>query len=82
MDIRADLRQFITESLLVAQEGGQLGDDEPLIESGRIDSLGLIKLLGFIQQRYQVDLFSVAAPEDFVSISSLAAALTRHLPNP
>jgi acyl carrier protein len=81
MDIRDELRQFISHSLLDAGDGAQIGDDEHLIESGRIDSLGLIKLLGFIQQRYNIDLFSVAAPEDFVSVSSLAEALSRHLPN-
>jgi acyl carrier protein len=34
----------------------QLDDDEPLIESGIIDSLGVLKILAFLDEEFGVDL--------------------------
>ena len=34
----------------------QLDDDEPLIESGIIDSLGVLKIMAFLDEEFGVDL--------------------------
>ena len=78
MDIRSELRNYIEKSLL-SDGSGAVSDDETLIESGRIDSMGLIKLLGFIQQKYGIDLMNVAGPDDLQSIATIADALSRQL---
>jgi len=78
MNIEEDLRQYIGEILLTQGSPAAPRDDEALIASGLIDSLGLIKLLAFVQQRWQVDLLASCGPEDFESIATLAAAIRRH----
>jgi acyl carrier protein len=79
MEIQAELRRYITEFLLTPNGDKSIRDDEPLIESGRMDSMGLIQLLGFIEQQFGIDLMSVAGPDDFQSISSISNALSRQL---
>jgi len=77
MSLEIELQQFIATEVI--PDGSEIGVtfDEPLISSGRVDSLGLLDILGFIQQRYNVDLLSVAGPKDFESITLLAQAITR-----
>ena len=78
MEIENELRRYVTENLLEGGGQGDVTDDEALIATGRIDSLGLIKLIGHIQQRFRVDLMAVGSPDDFESIRTLAAAIQRH----
>jgi acyl carrier protein len=81
MSIESDIKQFIESELLSDDQSSQLADDEPLISSGRIDSMGLLQVLGFIQQRFGVDLMSVGNPQDFDTVSALAAAVRRNKGN-
>ncbi len=74
MSIAEDLQQFISEQVVL--EGG-IGLDEPLISSGKVDSLGLLQILGFIEQSYGVTLLTSSDPRDFASISALADAVRR-----
>jgi len=77
-DVERELRTFVEERLLEGRPA-ELGREEPLIASGRIDSMGLMQLLGHIQQRWQVDLLALGGPDDFVSLRTLADAVCRHL---
>ncbi|HOX24801.1 MAG TPA: hypothetical protein PLL30_03430 [Candidatus Krumholzibacteria bacterium] len=78
MDIESTLIRFIAEEVL--QDGGAAppARDEPLIASGRIDSFGLMLILGFIQQRWRIDLMVTGNLEDFESVATMAAAIRRH----
>jgi len=78
VEIEKALRGYIVESLLDGAAGGEPADDENLIGTGQIDSLGLLKLVGYVQQRYGVDLMAVGGPDDLESIRSLAAAIRRY----
>ncbi len=78
MNIEADIRQFITSELLPGEKSAQLAEDAPLVSSGRVDSMGLLQILSFVQQRFGVDLMAVGNPHDFDSIQALAAAVRRH----
>ncbi|HEV2471581.1 MAG TPA: acyl carrier protein [Chthonomonadales bacterium] len=74
MSVENELQQFIEKE--VAPESG-VAVDEPLISSGKVDSLGLLQILGFIEQRYGVTLLTTASPQDFENINALAAAVRR-----
>lgn len=77
MNIEADIKQFITSELLSDIQPSDLGDEQALISSGRVDSMGLLQILGFIQQRFGVDLMAMGNPQDFDTIAALAAAVRR-----
>jgi acyl carrier protein len=73
MTIENELLQYVAREIV--PEG--VTPDESLISSGKVDSLGLIQILGFIDQKYGVTLLSSAEPKDFESVASLAAAVRR-----
>jgi acyl carrier protein len=77
MSIETDLKEFIAAEVVADAAVGGVRVDEPLIRSGRVDSMGLLQILGFIQQRYSVDLASTGGPSDFETVTSLAAAVRR-----
>jgi acyl carrier protein len=77
MSIETDLQEFIAAEVLGDGVAECVTLDEPLIRSGRVDSMGLLQIFGFIQQRYGVDLSSTGGPSDFETVTSLAAAVRR-----
>jgi acyl carrier protein len=76
MSIESELQRFIFEEVTLDKDT-EVALDEQIVESGRVDSLGLIQVLGFIQQHYHVDLLSVGTPKDFATVSSMAALIRR-----
>lgn len=78
MSIEADIKEFIATELLSGERSAQLAESDPLISSGLVDSMGLLQILSFVQQKFGVDLMTVASPQDFDSVTALAAAVRRH----
>lgn len=74
VSIESDLTEFICRD--VVPEGG-VSESEHLISSGKVDSLGLLQILGFIEQQYGVTLLTSGSPKDFESVQSLAAAIRK-----
>ena len=56
----ADIRAFIADSFLFREDRTALGETESLLESGLIDSTGVLELVGFLEQRFGIRL----EPED------------------
>jgi acyl carrier protein len=77
MDYETQIRQFILSEILADEHRVELTDVQPLITSGLVDSLGLLQILGFIQQKFGADLMATGSPTDFDSVGGLAAAVRR-----
>jgi acyl carrier protein len=77
VSIETELQEFIGKQVVVDADKGDVRSDEPLVSTGRVDSMGLLQILGFIQQTYGVDLPAVGGPRDFETVASLAAAIRR-----
>lgn len=73
--VEAELLRFVADE--VAVDGAGLTADERLVESGRIDSLGLVALLAHVGRRWAVDLAARGEAGDLESIASLARAIAR-----
>lgn len=76
--MKETLRTYITETLLSNGRGTEVAEDENLLLSGLIDSLGVMMLVQFIEERFQIDV----PPEDvtmehFLSINTIDSYL-RH----
>jgi len=52
------IKEFIRTEVNPELQLAELGDDEPLIESGIIDSLGVLKIMSFLDETFGVDLGS------------------------
>ena len=77
MSIETERQEFVIAEVVADEEQVGVGVDEPLIRSGRVDSMGLLQILGFIQQRFGVDLATTCGPSDFETLASMAAAIRR-----
>lgn len=74
-----DITQFIVQELLKKTDDFQLGQDDELLLSGMIDSLGIMLLVSFIAEKtgYEVPPQDVTI-ENFSTISILVDYLNRH----
>ena len=51
--VRHDVRQFVIKNFLFGQ-GDQLSDSESFLEGGIIDSTGVLELVGFLEQHFDI----------------------------
>jgi acyl carrier protein len=74
------IRKFITDEILHDSSAITLGDDEPLIDSGMIDSMGIMTLLAFVEEQFSIEIQGDdLIPENFASISTITALVERQL---
>ena len=52
--IETDVRQFVTDNFLFGRKGVQLDADDSFLEQGLIDSTGVLELVSFVEDRFQV----------------------------
>ena len=77
-DVQSKLRHFIASELMYGDDDDVLSDEEPLLGSGIVDSLGIMRLVSYIEEE-----FGVAVPEDqlvpehFQTVNRLAAFVQR-----
>jgi len=75
MNVTEQLTAFIVGPLS-GGTAGAVDPDEDLIERGLIDSLGIIELLSFIDDKFGVSLPpDEVVPENFRSVRALAALI-------
>ena len=76
----ADIKDFIVTNFLFGQSSDALTADQSFLESGIIDSTGLLELVSFVEQRYGI---SVAdrelLPENLDSLRNISRFLARKL---
>ena len=71
--------QQIIESFLEKETGHAIADARAnLIETGAVDSFSMIKLIAFIEERFNVAIdMEELSPENFYSLESMAAFIKR-----
>jgi acyl carrier protein len=80
--IRAFLQQYIVERSVAGgqEKPGELADDCDLLLSGMIDSLGLLDLMGAIQQHCQREIdFEALDPEQLTVVGPLCRFVSEQL---
>lgn len=73
MTIASELLQFISTQVTLCE----VAADEPLISTGKVDSMGLLQILSHIDETYGVSLLSDGTPTDFETVNAFAAAVER-----
>lgn len=73
MSLQEDIRNFVVENFLFGDRGG-LKDDSSFIKEGIVDSTGILQLVAFLQEQYQVEVADEElTPENLDSVSRVAA---------
>jgi acyl carrier protein len=82
-DIEAILIAFIREHCLPRKLQTTLGLEDHLFETATIDSAGLIHFLGYIEERFGIDIPDEdLIPEKFTTIASIAEYIRGRLGEP
>lgn len=55
MDIKAELRQYLTEHHLAPGEASDVADRTPLVAYGILDSLAVMQLVTFLEGRFGIE---------------------------
>lgn len=73
-----EIRNFIRENFIAGRKLREVGDDESLIESGIIDSTGVLELVLFIEDTFHIKVEDdELVPENLDSISNVMAFLEK-----
>lgn len=79
MNTNEVIRDFITNDMLHGGLASPLSDEDQLVESGIVDSLGVMTLLSFLDEKFSIQVSGDdLIPENFESVSAIAALVRRH----
>ena len=71
--IREHIRRFIMSRFPVAAQR-ELGDSESLLETGSVDSMGILELVAFISSEFEVEILDEElVPENFGCVDALTS---------
>ena len=77
-NIKEEIRKYILSKFLPGEKAANLRDDTPLRTSGIVDSIGMLEMVSFIEERYgiEVDAYE-AGVENFDRIEDIAGFIER-----
>ncbi len=77
MSVEQELKEFIFREIMPGEEMTQLDEEDNLIDSGILDSLGMVKMITHLEEEYGIDVEAdEMTPENFRSIASIAALIS------
>ncbi|WP_331720423.1 phosphopantetheine-binding protein [Streptomyces sp. NBC_00209] len=72
MSNTATIKQFLIEEFLPDLAQDELADDQDLLSSGAIDSLGLLKLIAWVEERFGLAVDDTDLdPNNFRSVTAI-----------
>ena len=72
MQLKSEIRRFIIENFLYWQDDNTLGDNISFLEKGLIDSTGILELVSFVEEKYEISVADEElVPDNFDSIKKL-----------
>lgn len=73
-NVKEEIRQYILSEFLPGEKPSNLHDDTPLRTSGILDSVAVLRLVSFLEERYGIQVEAHEADvENFDRIDSIAA---------
>src|SRR5579864_1484230 len=55
IDVKSSVRRYVQENFFLGAAPNRLEDATPLITSGIVDSIGMIGLVAFIEERFKIE---------------------------
>lgn len=75
---QGEIRRFIVDNFLFGQEDEQLKNETSLLQSGTIDSTGVLELVVFLEETYNIKVEDDdLLPENLDSIENVAKFIER-----
>jgi acyl carrier protein len=80
MNMAEDVRNFLVKARLIKSDLA-LDENESLIEGGIIDSLGLVEIIGYIENTYDIVVGEEdLVPENFDTLAAIQAFISNRVP--
>ncbi|MDR7098870.1 acyl carrier protein [Lysobacter niabensis] len=80
MERRGQIKQFVLQNFLFSDNESAIGDEDPLIRGGVVDSIGIHELIVFLERNFQISVSpEEMTPAIFDSIRSVDEFVTRKL---
>ncbi len=78
--IDQDVRQFLADNFILDDGGTGLGADDSLTQAGVLDSMGVLELIMFVEERFGVSIPDEdTLPENLDSVSRIVNYIGRRL---
>ncbi|MDX1688703.1 MAG: acyl carrier protein [Candidatus Promineifilaceae bacterium] len=78
MDVKEQIRRYVAENFLFSDNGFELDNDESFLEAGVVDSLGVLELVTFVEENFDVQVTDEEiVPDNFDSVDRLADYIGR-----
>ncbi|MBW2661977.1 MAG: acyl carrier protein [Deltaproteobacteria bacterium] len=79
MSTHKSIEVFLIADPELASGRDTINHEEPLIEGGLIDSMGILKLIAFLEEEYKVTFEDEdITAENFATINAIAALVQKH----
>jgi acyl carrier protein len=76
--METEIRAFLTETFFLGDDAAGLDGASSLIDSGIIDSTGVLELVGFLEERYSIRITDEElVPENLDSIDHIVGFVSR-----
>ena len=73
MSVEAAIRHYVLESFLFTNDETRLQDDDSFLDSGVVDSTGVLELVSFVEETFGIVVEDQEiVPENFDSVAQLA----------
>jgi acyl carrier protein len=78
VNIQQEIREFIIANFLFGQDGAALDDTKSFLESGIIDSTGVLELVAFLEQHFGITVADrELLPENLDSVANATRFVTQ-----
>lgn len=77
-DVKTSVQEFITENFLLRGEVQSLSQADSLLETGLIDSMGILELVAFLESRFSIKVADEElVPENMDTIGRIVGYVKR-----
>jgi acyl carrier protein len=79
-DIESRVRGFIAENLLFSNKGYPHSDETSFLETGVVDSMGIMELVMFIEENFSINIEDhEVIPDNFDSVSKVGSYIRQKM---
>ena len=76
--LEQEVRRFVVENFLFGEDDGSLQLEDSFLDSGVIDSTGVLELVTFLEQQYEIKINDTElVPDNLDSISRVSSFIRR-----
>jgi acyl carrier protein len=80
MNIEENIRTFVIENFIFDENPDQLENDQSFLESGIIDSTGILELVSFIEEHYSIKIEDEELiPDNLDSLNNVVKFINKKL---